>query len=49
MIPPFSSLTPGINPGTSTNVNSGILKASQKRTNLPALTDASTFKAPAKT
>jgi len=40
MIPPYSCEVPGINPGTSTRVSRGILKASQKRTNRPPLMEA---------
>jgi len=36
IIPPCSWAVPGRNPGTSTNVSSGILKASQNRTNRAA-------------
>jgi hypothetical protein len=31
MIPPYSCALPGKNPGTSSNVTSGMLNASQKR------------------
>ena len=48
IIPLYSCLTPGKNPGTSTNVIIGILKASQKQTNLLALSLASQSIAPAR-
>ena len=38
---------PGRNPGSSTNVITGILNASQKRTNRAPLTEALTSKQPA--
>ena len=41
-------LTPGRNPGTSSKVISGMLKASQKRTNRAALTEASISSTPAR-
>ena len=47
MIPPYSCAVPGKNPGTSTNVTSGMLNASQKRTNRAAFTDALMSSAPA--
>ena len=37
MTPPYSCVVPGRKPGTSTSVTSGMLKASQKRTNRAAL------------
>src|SRR5207247_5926237 len=39
MIPPHSWAVPGRNPGTSTNVTSGMLHASHGRTNRAAFTD----------
>lgn len=48
MMPPYSCAVPGKNPGTSTNVIIGMLKASQKRTNLAPFTDASISRQPAK-
>ena len=39
---------PGRNPGTSSKVTSGMLKASQKRTNRAAFTDASMSSVPAR-
>jgi len=47
MIPPYSWLVPGKNPGTSTKVIIGILNAFANLTNLAALTDASISKQPA--
>src|SRR5947208_842105 len=47
MIPPYSCAVPGRKPGTSTNVTSGMLKASQKRTKRAALTEALMSSAPA--
>src|ERR1043166_2131260 len=41
MMPPYSCTVPGRNPGTSSNVTSGMLNASQNRTNRAALTGAS--------
>ena len=38
-----------MNPGTSTSETSGMLKASQKRTNRPALNEASLSSTPAST
>src|SRR5712675_1709057 len=40
MMPPNSCAVPGRKPGTSTNVRSGMLKQSQKRTKRAALTEA---------
>src|SRR3989442_14075148 len=40
MMPPCSCATPGRNPGTSSNVTSGMLNASQKRMNRAPLSDA---------
>ncbi len=48
MIPPHSCAVPGKNPGTSTNVSSGMLKQSQKRTKRAAFTDASMSRQPAR-
>ena len=47
MIPPHSCAVPGRNPGTSTNVTSGTLKASHVRTKRAALTEASMSRTPA--
>ena len=47
MIPCHSCVVPGRNPGTSTNVTSGMLNASQVRTNRPALFEASMSSTPA--
>ena len=47
MIPPHSCAVPGRKPGTSTNVTSGMLKASQVRTNRAALFDESMSSTPA--
>lgn len=44
----FSYYTPGKNPGTSTNVIIGMLKASKKRTNLAPFVDASISRQPTK-
>ena len=49
MIPPNSWAVPGRNPGTSSKVTSGMLKASQKRTKRAALTEASMSRQPART
>src|SRR5205809_928067 len=48
MMPACSCAVPGRKPGTSTNVTSGMLKASQKRTNRAAFTDASMSSTPAR-
>src|SRR5258707_1233089 len=40
MMPPYSCVVPGRNPGTSTKVTSGMLNESQKRTNRAALSEA---------
>ena len=48
MMPPHSCAVPGRNPGTSTNVTSGMLKQSQKRTKRAAFTDASMSRQPAR-
>src|ERR1700710_182418 len=37
MVPAYSWAVPGMKPGTSTNVTTGMLKASQKRTKRAAL------------
>src|SRR5207247_528190 len=47
MIPPHSCAVPGRNPGTSTNVTSGMLKTSQVRTKRAPLTDESMSSTPA--
>jgi hypothetical protein len=47
MIPPHSCAVPGRKPGTSTNVTSGMLNASQVRTKRAALFDASMSSTPA--
>ena len=49
MMPPCSCAVPGKNPGTSTNVTSGMLNASQNRTKRAAFTDASMSSTPART
>ena len=49
MIPPYSCAVPGKNPGTSSNVTSGILKQSQKRTNRAPLIEALISSVPAST
>src|SRR4028118_1508476 len=49
MIPPHSCPVPGMNPGTSTNVSSGMLNASQNLTNRAPLTLASMSSVPAST
>ena len=43
MMPPHSCAVPGRNPGTSSNVMSGILNASQKRTKRAPFTDVPGF------
>ena len=48
MMPPYSCTVPGRKPGTSSNVTSGMLNASQKRTNRAPLTDASMSSVPAR-
>ena len=48
MMPPYSCRVPGRKPGTSSNVTSGMLKASQKRTKRAAFTDASMSSVPAR-
>ncbi|MNJ51884.1 hypothetical protein D3C77_471990 [compost metagenome] len=45
---PYSCLVPGMKPGTSTNVTSGMWKASQKRTNRAALRLLSMSSTPAR-
>src|SRR5678816_1850014 len=47
MMPPCSCETPGKNPGTSSNVTSGILKASQNRMNRAPFKDALMSSTPA--
>ena len=47
-MPPNSCRRPGINPGTSTKVNIGILNASQNRINLAAFFEASISRHPAR-
>ena len=49
MIPPHSWAVPGRNPGTSSKVTSGMLKASQQRTNRAPLTEESMSSTPAST
>ena len=49
MIPWYSWSVPGRNPGTSTNVTSGMLNASHVRTNRAAFSDASMSSVPAST
>src|SRR5262245_4336173 len=49
MMPPYSWSTPGRNPGTSTNVTSGMLKASQVRTKRAAFSELSMSSTPAST
>ena len=46
MIPPHSCSVPGRKPGTSTNVSSGMLKASQVRTKRAAFAEASMSSTP---
>ena len=48
MIPPHSWPVPGRKPGTSTKVSTGMLNASQVRTNRAAFSDASMSRQPAK-
>ncbi len=48
MMPPCSCSTPGRNPGTSSKVMSGMLNASQNRTNRAPFTDASMSRHPAR-
>jgi hypothetical protein len=47
MMPPYSCEVPGMKPGTSTKVMTGILKASQKRTKRAALIELFMSKQPA--
>ena len=47
MMPPHSCAVPGRKPGTSQNVSSGMLNASQVRTKRAALADASMSSTPA--
>ena len=49
MMPPYSCEVPGKNPGTSTKVISGMLKASQNRTKRAPLSEALMSSAPAMT
>ncbi len=49
MMPPYSCTVPGRKPGTSSNVTSGMLNASQNRTNRAPFTDASMSSVPAST
>ena len=49
MMPPYSWAVRGRKPGTSTKVNSGMLKASQKRTKRAPLSEALMSRAPAMT
>ncbi len=49
MMPPYSWSVPGKKPGTSTNVTSGMLKQSQKRTKRAAFIEASMSSTPART
>ena len=49
MMPPYSWSTPGRKPGTSTNVTSGMLKASHVRTKRAAFSDDSMSSTPAST
>ena len=48
MIPPHSCSVPGRKPGTSTNVTSGMLNASQVRTKRAAFVEASMSSTPAR-
>ena len=48
MMPPYSCPVPGRKPGTSSNVTSGMLNASQKRTKRAPFTDASMSSVPAR-
>ncbi len=47
MMPPHSWLVPGRKPGTSVNVTSGMLNASQKRTKRAAFSEDSMSSTPA--
>ncbi|MCY1186417.1 hypothetical protein D9M73_272890 [compost metagenome] len=49
MMPPYSCEVPGMKPGTSTKVITGILKASQKRTKRAALIELLMSRHPANT
>ena len=49
MMPPYSWSVPGMKPGTSTNVTSGMLKQSQKRTKRAAFIDEWMSSTPAST
>ena len=48
MMPPYSCCVPGRNPGTSSKVISGMLKASQKRTKRAPFTEALISSMPAR-
>ena len=48
MMPPYSCTVPGRNPGTSSNVTSGMLNASQKRTKRAPFTEALMSSVPAR-
>src|SRR5215510_11061038 len=48
MMPPYSCCVPGRKPGTSSNVISGMLKASQKRTKRAPFTEALISSVPAR-
>ncbi len=49
MMPPYSCAVPGRNPGTSSNTTSGMLNASQNRTNRAAFSLDSMSSVPAST
>jgi hypothetical protein len=49
MIPPYSCAVPGRKPGTSSNTSSGMLNASQNRTNRAAFSLDSMSSVPART
>ena len=49
MMPPYSCAVPGMKPGTSTKVTTGMLKASQKRTKRAALIELLMSRQPAST
>jgi hypothetical protein len=49
MIPPYSCAVPGRNPGTSSNTTSGMLNASQNRTNRAAFSLGLDVERPAST
>ena len=48
MMPPYSCAVPGRNPGTSSNVTSGMLKQSQNRTKRAPLSEAAMSRHPAR-